>query len=197
MSRRDEPRTAEHVFDAERGGRQRRPTIGGESFVADDTRRYPKRPVIGVGAVIFDTDRVLLVKRGNEPLKGRWSVPGGTVDVGESLRTAVAREVREETGLHVEVGPIVDVVDRVDRDDAGRVEYHFVIVDYLCAYAGGEVIANSDVSDVRWVPVGELDPGELIAPTLEVIKKGYVLATAARRTCSTVMTGSTSPASRE
>src|SRR5438552_13789207 len=100
-------------------------------------REYPVRPIVGVGAVVLDGDRVLLVKRAHEPLKGEWSLPGGAVEVGETLEAAVAREVREETCLEVEVGPLVEVVNRIVRDPGGRVEYHFVIVDYLCRPIGG------------------------------------------------------------
>ena len=107
--------------------------------MSDDPRRHPERPIVGIGAVVFDADRVLLVKRGREPLKGQWSLPGGAVEVGESLETAVAREVLEETDLHVEVGPVIEVLDRIQRGSDGRVEYHFVIVDYLCRPRGGTV----------------------------------------------------------
>src|SRR5665213_1646809 len=102
-----------------------------------DSRTYPERPIVGVGAVIFDGDRVLLVKRGHEPLMGAWNLPGGAVEVGETLDAALAREVLEETGLSVEVGPVVEVLDSVRFDADGRVEYHFVIVDYLCRVFAG------------------------------------------------------------
>src|SRR5439155_11424714 len=97
-----------------------------------DGSAYAARPIVGVGAVIFDGDRVLLIKRGHEPLKGEWSLPGGRVELGETLGQAVAREVLEETGLVVDVGPVVEVLDRVHRTPDGRVEHHFVIIDYLC-----------------------------------------------------------------
>ena len=100
---------------------------------------YPERPIVGVGAVIFDGARVLLIKRAHEPLKGEWSLPGGAVDVGEALHAAVVREVREETGLDVEVDRLIEIVERITRDDAGRVQYHFVIADYLCRPTGGRL----------------------------------------------------------
>ena len=102
-----------------------------------ESRLYPERPIVAVGAVIFDGERVLLIKRANEPSKGEWSLPGGAVEVGESLEAALAREVREETCLDVTVGPVVEVLDRIRRDEIDRVKYHYVIVDYLCHPRGG------------------------------------------------------------
>jgi mutator protein MutT len=138
-------------------------------------RTFPSRPIVGVGAVIFDGDRVLLVKRGREPLKGQWSLPGGAVDVGETLEQAVAREVKEETGLDVRVGPVVEVVDRIHHDASGRVEYHFVIVDYLCRVVGGRAVAGSDADDVRWVAPDNLASCSVAAPAARVIQKALVL----------------------
>jgi ADP-ribose pyrophosphatase YjhB (NUDIX family) len=106
--------------------------------------------------VILDRDRVLLVKRGHAPLKGEWSLPGGSVELGESLELALAREVLEETGLQVRIGPVVEVFDRIERAPDGRVAYHFVIVDYACTVSGGRVEHGSDAEDARWVPIGEL-----------------------------------------
>ena len=123
--------------------------------MADD-RIHPARPIVGVGAVILDAGRVVLVKRAHEPLKGEWSLPGGAVELGETLEEAVAREVLEETGLAVEIGPVVEVFDRVQRDADARVEHHFVIVDYLCRVVGGDLAHGSDADDVRWVEMGEL-----------------------------------------
>src|ERR1700692_2905152 len=114
-------------------------------------REFPAQPVVGVGAVVVDGDRVLLVRRGHEPLKGEWSLPGGAVELGETLETALAREVVEETGLDVVVGSVVEVLDRVERAPDGRVEYHFVIVDYACTVRGGSIASGSDAEDDRWV----------------------------------------------
>ena len=136
-----------------------------------DGRLYPARPVVGVGAVIIDGDRVLLVKRAHEPLKGEWSLPGGAVEVGESLEAALIREVREETCLDVTVGPVVEVLDRIGRDAANRVEYHFVIIDYLCRVSGGTATCGSDASEVRWADRADLPEFHLTAAATAVIDK--------------------------
>ncbi len=140
-----------------------------------DLRHYPARPIVGVGAVILDGPRVLLVRRAHEPLKGEWSLPGGAVELGETLETALAREVIEETGLEVVVGPVVEVIDRVQRAPDGRVEYHFVIVDYLCTVRAGVAAHGSDASDVRWVPVSELAAHQVTSKAIEVILKAVDL----------------------
>jgi 8-oxo-dGTP diphosphatase len=132
-----------------------------------------------VGAVVVDdAGHVLLVKRAHEPLKGQWSLPGGAVEVGETVTEAVAREVREETGLDVRVGPLVEVVDRVHRLADGRVEYHFVILDYLCRVTGGVLTASSDAADARWVLAGELERFELTEQALAVVRKALALGPA-------------------
>src|SRR5712672_893680 len=120
-------------------------------------RSYPERPIVGVGAIVLDGDRVLLVKRAHEPLKGEWSVPGGAVEVGETLEDAIRREVREETCLDIEVGPIVDVLDRIRHDPEGRVEFHYVLVDFVCTRVGGTLRCGSDADETMWAARAELD----------------------------------------
>jgi mutator protein MutT len=134
-------------------------------------RSYPERPVIGVGAIVMDGDRVLLIKRAHEPLKGQWSLPGGGVEVGETLEQATAREVREETGLDVEVGPIVDVIDRIARDTSGGVEHHFVLVDFVCRPSGGTLCCASDADAAEWVAVDALARYGVAEVTVAVIRK--------------------------
>ena len=138
-------------------------------------RGFPDRPIVGVGAVVFDAASVLLVKRGHEPLKGEWSLPGGRVELGETLEEAVVREVREETGLAVEAGPVVEVLDRVRRAPDGRVEHHFVIVDYLCRVRGGTLVCGSDADDARWVPLNNLDGYRLTEKATLVIMRAWTL----------------------
>ena len=117
-------------------------------------REYPEAPLVGVGAVVVDQGRVLLVRRGSEPLKGHWSLPGGMLELGEPLSAGVAREVQEETGLVVEVMELVELLDRIHRDGE-RIRYHYVIADYVCRVVGGELKASSDADAVRWVDRAE------------------------------------------
>lgn len=131
--------------------------------------------MVGVGAVIFDAGRVLLVERGREPLKGAWSLPGGLVKTGELLADALRREMREETGLEVRVLEVVDVFERIVRDAEGRPEYHYVLVDYLCEKAGGELQAGDDVSRAEWVERGRLDQYRITSGTLAVIEKAWAV----------------------
>ncbi len=129
-----------------------------------NSRQYPDRPFVGVGAVIVDARlsleaggaRVVLIRRRFEPLAGEWSLPGGIVEAGETLDACVAREMREETGLDVEVGPVIEVFDRITRDDEGRVRYHYVLVDYLCWPSGGTLRAGSDVDAAVWADSSDL-----------------------------------------
>ena len=137
-------------------------------------RKYPDAPIVAVGAVILDGDRVLLVRRGQEPLKGEWSVPGGVVELGETLEAALTREVREETSLDVVVGPVVEVLDSIRRDAGGRAEYHYVIIDYACRVRGGTSTVASfgtDAADVQWVAVADLEHYGVTTTAIAVIRK--------------------------
>ena len=136
-------------------------------------RDYPERPIIGVGAVIIRGDRVLLVRRATEPLKGEWSVPGGVLELGEELREGVRREVLEETGLQVEPGEVLDVFDSIFRDGQGRTQYHYVLIDYLCHCIAEDARAGSDVSEVRWVSQDELAAMGLRDSIEQVVRKGF------------------------
>jgi mutator protein MutT len=130
---------------------------------------------MGVGAVVVKQGRVLLVRRGNEPMKGRWSLPGGLLELGESLATGVVREVREETGLDVEVVELIELLDRIHRQGP-RVRYHYVIADYLCRVVGGELLAASDADQVRWVERSEWNSDsalELDPIATRVIEAGW------------------------
>jgi 8-oxo-dGTP diphosphatase len=139
-------------------------------------RRFPDRPIVSVGAVVVDGESVLLVKRGHEPLKGEWSLPGGVVELGETLGEALAREVLEETGLEVAVGPVVEVLDRVHRTVEGRVEYHFVIIDYLCRARGGSLACATDADEARWVLFHDLQAFRPTASVTAVVRKAMELS---------------------
>jgi len=132
----------------------------------------PDRPCVGVGAVLIHEGRVLLIRRGKAPLRGRWVVPGGTVELGETLEEALVREVEEETGLTVKPREIVAVFDRIERE-AGRVDYHYVIIDYLCDYVAGEARAASDAEAVALVAPADLPAYDLPEKALEVVQDGF------------------------
>lgn len=136
-------------------------------------REYPDRPLIGVGSIIIEEGRVVLVKRAHPPIQGQWSIPGGVLEVGELIREAAVREAREETGLIVEPGELLGVFDRILRDTDNRVQYHYVLIDFLCRRLGGELLAASDAAEVRWFKPEELSPLNLAEDTLEVIQKGF------------------------
>jgi len=140
------------------------------------SREYPERPIVGVGAVIVRDARALLVRRAAEPLKGEWSIPGGVVELGETLRAACEREVREETGLIVRAGRVLEVFDRIVPGDAGRIRFHYVLVDFLCELISGEARASSDASELCWAAAGELDRYRLSPPTLTVVRQGLEAA---------------------
>jgi 8-oxo-dGTP diphosphatase len=136
-------------------------------------RRYPERPIVGVGAIILGRDRVLLVERAGEPLTGYWSLPGGVLEVGESLHDGVRREVREETGLEVEPLGIFEVFERINRDGRGRTEYHYVLVDYMCRVTGGELRPADDASGAEWVRRADLQKYHITEGTQNVIERAF------------------------
>ena len=144
-------------------------------------REYPDRPIVGVGGVIVDEGKVVLVRRKYEPLKGHWSLPGGMVEIGETLETALIREMREETGLVVDVGPVIEVFDRITRDEDRRVRYHFVLVDYVCRRMEGALRAGSDVDAAIWVDAENLAEYSLTDKATSVIQRGMRLAREAPR----------------
>ncbi len=134
-------------------------------------------PRIGVGGVVVHEERALLIRRGKPPLLGRWMIPGGTVELGETLVEALVREMQEETGLRVEPQQMLAVVDRIEREE-GRVAYHFVIVDYLCRLVSGEARAGSDAQEVAWVRPEELPAYDLTPKALEVVRDAFRLSRA-------------------
>ena len=134
-------------------------------------REYPDRPIVGVGAIIIENGWVLLARRGTPPRAGQWSLPGGVVELGETLRAATEREALEETGLIVEAGEVVEVLDRILPGEAGAVQFHYVLIDFLCTCKGGELQAGGDAAEVAWATEEELEKYSLERITLEVIKK--------------------------
>ena len=154
------------------------------------SREYPERPVVGIGGVIIDRGRALLIRRGSEPLRGEWSIPGGTLELGESLEEGVARELLEETGITVRVIELIEVFDRIYAEDgtiAARTthkpRFHYVIVDYLCERIGGEPRAGSDVTDVAFAREEELAKYRLTETATRILNKAFALDRA-RRTAS-------------
>ena len=138
-----------------------------------DDRRYPRRPLLGVGALIFHRGRILMAQRGKEPLKGWWSLPGGALETGELLEAAVRREVREETGLEIETLGVFEIFERIMRDPTGAPEYHYVLMDYLCRVTGGTLCAGDDVCAVAWFKPAELAQLQITEGTLGVIEKAF------------------------
>jgi 8-oxo-dGTP diphosphatase len=137
------------------------------------SREYPDRPFIGVGAIIVENGRVVLVKRGHPPLAGEWSIPGGVLELGETVRQAAIREAEEETGLMVEPGELLGVFDRVVRDLGNRVRYHYVLIDFLCRRVSRELAASGDADDAQWFTWAEVSKLPLPQDTADVIRKGF------------------------
>jgi len=147
-----------------------------------DPREYPERPIVGVGGVVIADGRALLIKRGHPPLEGEWSIPGGTLEVGETLLEGVRRELAEETGTHVRVVELIEVFERIFRDDAGKAKYHFVILDYLCEAVEGEARAGSDVTDVAWASEADLENFSLTPTATRVICRAFAMVRARKPT---------------
>ncbi len=142
----------------------------------DFPREYPPVPLVGVGALIVKDGRIIVVRRGKPPSMGEWSIPGGRVEVGETLRDAVAREALEETGLNVVPGELVEVLERIIRDGEGRIHYHYVLADYLCTVIDGEPTPGSDVLDAMWADNNELESLKMAPITIRVIRKALDMA---------------------
>jgi|SRR5579872_3068046 len=139
-------------------------------------REYPDRPLVGVGAVIISDGRVVLARRGKPPRRGQWSLPGGVVELGETLRAAAVREAHEETGLEVETSQVIEVLDRIVPDIHGNCQYHYVLIDFLCRPLGGLLRAGEDAMEVAWASEDEFPRYELEPVVIEVIRKGFAAA---------------------
>jgi 8-oxo-dGTP diphosphatase len=139
-------------------------------------REYPERPMVGVGGVVIRDQRALLIRRGSAPLEGEWSIPGGMLEIGETILEGVQRELLEETAIEVKVLDLIEVFERLTRDEAGKLKYHFVILDYLCEAVRGEARAGSDVTDVAWALEAELNAYSLTPTATRVIQKAFEMA---------------------
>lgn len=144
------------------------------------SREYPLLPIVGIGGVIVSHGRALLVKRGKPPLEGQWSIPGGLLEIGETLMEGVRREMREETGMDVRPLDLIDVFERIELDGGGKARYHYVVLDYLCEATGGEARAGDDVTHVAWASAEELEQYSLSSTATRVILKAFEIARAAR-----------------
>lgn len=153
-------------------------TAGSREPATEDSRRYPARPVVGVGGIVIDEGKVLLVRRGREPLKGYWSIPGGAVNTGERLEAALCRELQEETGLPVEPLFLVAVFERLMPDASGRTEYHYVLIDYVCGIAGdaepAQVRPGDDADEVGWFALDEAETMLMTPGTFDVVAKALL-----------------------
>ena len=141
-----------------------------------DGREYPERPLVGVGGVVISSGRALLIRRGGPPLQGQWSIPGGMLEIGETLIEGVRRELLEETGVEVRVGELIEVFERINRDGNGKAQYHFVVLDYLCEAVRGEARPGSDVTAVAWAKPQELANYSLTETATRVILRAFEMA---------------------
>jgi len=143
-------------------------------------RSYPDRPYVGVGVVVLRGDEVLLAQRGKWPRKFTWSIPGGAQEIGETVHEAALREVREETGLEIEIVGLIDVVDSIQRDESGRVQFHYTLVDFVAEWRAGEAMAGDDVAGIRWTRLDALDGCGLRPVTYDIIRRGDAIRRARR-----------------
>jgi 8-oxo-dGTP diphosphatase len=143
-------------------------------------REYPERPVVGVGGIVIQHGRALLIRRSGEPLAGRWSIPGGTLELGETIAEGVRRELREETGLEVRVGELLEAFERIFPGEADRPQYHFVILDYLCEAIGGAPRPGGDASEIAFVAEKDLARYALSPAVTRVLRKAFAIAKVAK-----------------
>jgi 8-oxo-dGTP diphosphatase len=141
-----------------------------------NNREYPARPIVGVGGVVIEGGKALLIRRGAPPMAGEWSIPGGTLELGETLEQGVRRELSEETGLKIRVLALIEAFGRIFRDEQGRVQYHYVILDYLCQRISGTERAANDALDVAWVSEEELSAFSLAPKAIGVLRKAFEMA---------------------
>jgi 8-oxo-dGTP diphosphatase len=146
------------------------------------SREYPERPIVGVGGVVIEDGKTLLIRRGTEPMRGKWSIPGGTLELGETLAEGVAREMEEETGLRVKVLDLIEIFERINPGEAespggkkGRPRYHFVVADYLCERIGGEARAGSDVTELAFAREEELPKFQLTETATRIVRKAFAM----------------------
>ena len=150
-------------------------------------REYPEKPIVGIGGVVIEASKTLLIRRGTEPLMGQWSIPGGTLELGETLAEGAARELKEETGLEVRVLDMIEVFERINfgrgadetwttREERRRPRFHFVIVDYLCERISGAAVAGGDVTEVAWASEDQLEKFALTPTATRVIRKAFSMA---------------------
>lgn len=144
-------------------------------------RLYPDRPIAAVGAALWRDDKVLLIQRSKPPLKGGWSIPGGKLELGETLRDGIKREILEETNLNVRIGPIIDVVDFIEKDDSGAIVSHYALVDFLAFWQSGEAKAGSDAAAVKWVTLDDLAEIDLWGETRRIIEQSAEMITSRAR----------------
>ena len=143
--------------------------------VENDSRWYPGHPMVGVHALVFKEGRILLAKRSKEPSKGKWSIPGGRLELGETIFEAAKREVREECSVEIEIDKLLDIEDAIIRDEDGSIKYHFVVIHLLARYTGGEVKAQSDADDCRWVTPEEMARLDMPSSLRDVLKRNRIL----------------------